>query len=308
MTRRPRGQPVHGWLVLDKPAGMTSTQASSAVRRLFDAAKAGHAGTLDPMATGVLPIALGEATKTMPYMMDGRKRYRFAIRWGEARATDDAEGALTATSPERPATAEILAALPGFVGLIEQVPPAFSAVHVAGKRAYDLARSGKEVDLPARQVLIERLGLLEQPDRDHALFDVTCGKGTYIRSLARDLAGRLGGLGHVASLRRTAVGPFGEAQAISLATLAPLGHSPAAFEHLRPVETALDDIPALALTDTEATRLRCGQPVGLVRRQDSERIGHLDNGALVCARHGGKLLAVARFEAGSLRPVRILNL
>ncbi|MGH6931033.1 MAG: tRNA pseudouridine(55) synthase TruB [Dongiaceae bacterium] len=307
MTRKPRGQPVHGWLVLDKPAGMTSTQASSAVRRLFNAAKAGHAGTLDPLATGVLPVALGEATKTMAYVVDGTKRYRFTVRWGEARDTDDAAGKVIATNPRRPTGGEIAEALPRFVGLIEQSPPAFSAVHIDGERAYDLARAGRAPELPPRQVTVLRLEFVGQPEADLAVFEVTCGKGTYVRSLARDLSARLGTVGHVAALRRLAVGPFTENRAISLETLESLRHSPAAFGHLLPVETALDDIPALALTDTEANRLRHGQPVGLFRRQDLERIGHLESGSLVCAKHSGKLLALTRFEAGGLRPVRILN-
>jgi tRNA pseudouridine55 synthase len=287
---------------------MTSTQASTSVRRAFDAAKAGHAGTLDPLATGVLPVALGEATKTMPYVMDGAKCYRFTLRWGEARTTDDAEGEVTASHPRRPSPDEIAQALPRFIGQIEQVPPAYSAVHVAGERAYDLARAGRPAELPARQVTIDRIDQVDQLDGDHTVFEVKCGKGTYVRSLARDLAAALGTLGHVATLRRIAVGPFREDQAISLETLISLRHSPAAFGHLLPVETALDDIPALALTDTEANRLRCGQPVGMVRRQDTERIGHLESGSLVRATYGGKLLALTRFEAGSLRPVRILNL
>jgi tRNA pseudouridine55 synthase len=280
----------------------------AAVRRITGAAKAGHGGTLDPMATGVLPIALGEATKTVPYAMAGRKRYRFTLRWGEARSTDDAEGSVTATSPARPTEAEIRQALPRFNGLIEQVPPAFSAIHIAGARAYDLARAGEVVELAPRPVTIDRFELVELVDADHAIFAVECGKGAYMRSLARDLAVALGTVGHIAALRRTAVGPFTEGQAISLESLGTLGHSAAALGHLLPVETALDDIPALALTDTEANRLRCGQSVGLLRRQDLERVGHLESGSLICAKAGGKPVALARFEAGDLRPVRILNL
>jgi tRNA pseudouridine55 synthase len=308
MTRRRRGLPIHGWLVIDKPAGMTSARVVAAVRRITGAAKAGHGGTLDPMATGILPVALGEATKTVPYAMAGRKRYRFTLRWGEARSTDDAEGSVTTTSPARPAEAEIRQVLPRFIGLIEQVPPAFSAIHVAGARAYDLARAGQVVELEARRVAIDRFELVELVDADHAAFEVECGKGAYMRSLARDLAVALGTVGHIAALRRTVVGPFTEERAISLESLETLGHSAAALGHLLPVETALDDIPALALTDTEANRLRCGQSVGLLRRQDLERIGHLESGSLICAKAGGKPVALARFEAGDLRPVRILNL
>src|ERR1700674_70194 len=210
MARRKKGKAIHGWLVLDKPAGMTSTQAVGAVRRLFGARKAGHGGTLDPLASGVLPIALGEATKTVPFVMDGRKEYRFTLRFGEARATEDAEGEVIATSDLRPTDEAIRSALPAFVGDIEQVPPAFSALKIEGKRAYDLARAGEPVDLKPRRVLIERLALLGRPDTDHADFVVSCGKGTYIRSLGRDLELSLGTVGHLSALRRTAVGPLRE--------------------------------------------------------------------------------------------------
>ena len=308
MARRRKGDPVNGWLIIDKPSGVTSTQAVGKVRRLFNAAKAGHGGTLDPLATGILPIALGEATKTIPYVMDGRKRYRFTVRWGEARATDDADGAVTATSDRRPLEADIRAALPRFTGEIEQVPPAYSAIHVEGERAYDLARAGETVDLPPRVVTIHSFALIGLDDPDHATFEVASGKGAYMRALGRDLALSLGTCGHISALRRLAVGPFDESQAISLESLAALGHSPAAFGHLRPVETALDDIPALALTDIEANSLRLGQPVGFIRRQDAGRVSHISSGTLVCATTGGKPVALARFEAGDLRPVRVFNL
>src|SRR5262245_4343461 len=308
MGRKRKGDPVHGWLIIDKPSGMTSTQVVGKVRRLFNAAKAGHGGTLDPLATGILPIALGEATKTIPFIMDGRKRYRFTIRWGEARTTDDAEGAVTATSDHRPSEAEIRAALPRFTGEIEQVPPAYSAIHVEGERAYDLARAGEAVGLPPRFVTIHSFILIGLDDLDHATFEVASGKGAYMRALGRDLALSLGTCGHISALRRLAVGPFDESQAISLESLAALGHSPAAFGHLRPVETALDDIPALALTDIEANSLRLGQPVGFIRRQDAGRVSHISSGTLVCATAGGKPVALARFEAGDLRPVRVFNL
>jgi tRNA pseudouridine55 synthase len=308
MARKRRGQPVHGWVVLDKPAGITSTAAVTEVRRLFDAAKAGHGGTLDPLATGVLPIALGEATKTVPFIMDGRKSYRFTLRWGEARTTDDAEGAVIATSDRRPTRAEIEAALARFTGEIMQIPPAFSAIRIAGERAYDLARAGEAVELAPRPVFIERFELLDEPDPEHARFTVMSGKGAYMRSLARDLAVALGTVGHVAELRRTAVGPFGEAQAISLASLKALGHIAAASGRILPVETALDDIPALALTDAEALRLRSGQAVGLLRLSDRERLGRIRSGDLVCAMSGGKPVALARWDAGDLRPVRVLHI
>jgi tRNA pseudouridine55 synthase len=308
VARKRRGLPVNGWLVIDKPAGMTSTQVVSAVRRLTGAAKAGHGGTLDPLATGLLPVALGEATKTVGYVMDGAKRYRFTVRWGEARSTDDAEGEVTATSPVRPTADAIAAALPAFHGVIQQVPPVYSAIKVDGARAYDLAREGTPPELAARAVRIDRFALVEQPDPDHATFEVASGKGAYMRSLARDLALALGTVGHIVALRRTAVGPFREAQAISLEKLEALGHSAAASEHLMAVATALDDIPALALSADEANRLRCGQPVGLIRRSDLERIGTLESGAMVCATCAGRPVALARFEAGELRPVRVLNL
>ena len=308
MAAKRRGEKVDGWLVLDKPAGMSSTQAVGAVRRLLQAAKAGHGGTLDPLATGLLPIALGEATKTVPYVMDGLKTYRFTLRFGEARATDDAEGEVIATSDIRPEDSAIRAALPAFCGLISQRPPIYSALKVEGQRAYDLARAGEAVELAPREILIERFELIERPDPDHAVFEVRSGKGAYMRSLARDLAEALGSVGHVAALRRTAVGPFGEAHAISLDSLKALGHSPAASRHLLPVATALDDIPALAVTDSEASRLRCGQSVGPIRRQDLERIGQFGSGAIFCAKSGGLPVALVRLEAGDLRPVRVLNL
>jgi tRNA pseudouridine55 synthase len=308
MARRRKGQPINGWVILDKPLGMTSTQAVGAVRRLFDANKAGHGGTLDPLATGLLPIALGEATKTVSYVMDGRKIYRFTACWGEARSTDDAEGPVTARSDRRPTAAEIEAVLPRFQGEISQVPPAFSAIKVEGERAYDLARAGETVDLAARLIWIERLSLVGQPDADHAEFEVVSGKGAYMRSLARDLGLALGTVAHVSALRRIAVGPFTESQAISLESLKALGHIPPASGHLLPVETALDDIPALPLTDAEALRLRSGQSVGLLRASDRERLGAIRSGDLVCAMAGGKPVALARLEAGDLRPLRVLHL
>lgn len=308
MGRKRRGQPVHGWVLLDKPYGMTSTAAVAAVRRVFDANKAGHGGTLDPLATGLLPIALGEATKTVAFVMVGEKSYRFTLRWGEARSTDDAEGKVTATSAKRPSRAEIAAALPRFIGEIDQVPPAFSAIRVEGERAYDLARAGAVVELAPRRVAIHDFQLLDEPDSDHARFTVRCGKGAYMRSLARDLALSLGTVGHIESLRRTAVGRFVESQAISLESLKSLGHSAAASGQLLPVETVLDDIPALALTDAEALRLRSGQPVGLLKLSDRERLGHIKSGDLVCAMSGGKPVALARWDAGDLRPVRVLHI
>ncbi len=302
------GRTINGWLVLDKPQGMSSSRAVGAVRRLIGAAKAGHGGTLDPLATGVLPIALGEATKTVAWVMAGRKRYRFTLCWGEARDTDDAAGKPTGLSPERPAMAAIAAALPSFIGTVHQRPPDFSALKLDGRRAYDLARDGQPVALALRPVEILELRLLDVPDPDHAEFEALVGKGTYIRALARDLGQALGTLAHVTALRRLQVGRFGAEDAISLDNLAALGHSAAASGHLLPVETALDDIPALALSEDEAHRLRCGQAVTPLRPSDRARIHQLGGGATVRATTGGKLVAVAEIAAGGLRPVRVLNL
>ena len=301
MSRRKSGDKVDGWVILDKPAGLGSTPAVSRVRRLFGAQKAGHGGTLDPLASGVLPIALGEATKTVPFVMDGRKEYRFTLRFGQARSTEDAEGEVTATSDLRPTDAEIRRALAAFVGEVEQVPPAFSALKIEGKRAYDLARAGQPVALKPRRVLIERLELLGRPDADHADFVVSCGKGTYIRSLGRDLALSLGTVGYLSALRRTAVGPFREEAAISLPKLEALGHIPALLGALAPVATALDDIPALALTEAQADQLRQGQPVLLTRDAPP-------SGALLRAEAGSRLVALVRSDGASLQPVRVFNL
>ena len=301
-------RPVHGWIVLDKPAGLSSAKAVSAVRRILSAAKAGHAGTLDPLATGVLPIALGEATKAIPYLAEAAKSYRFTVAWGEARDTEDAAGRVVATSPIRPTAEAIRAALPAFVGTIEQVPPVYSALKVGGRRSYALARADRPPQLAARPVRVDRLTLADVPDRDHATFEVGCGKGFYVRSLARDLAEALGTVGHVSELIRTAVGSFALAGAISLAKLEALGHSAAGSEHLFPVETALDDIPALALTESEADRLRRGLPVPIPRTAYPESCRDLAEGAVVCARSGGKIVAFTRVEGATVRPVRVLNL
>ena len=308
MARRRKGRPVHGWVIVDKPRGLTSTQVVGQVRRIFDAQKVGHGGTLDPLATGVLPIALGEATKTVSYAMDGEKTYRFTLRWGLATDTDDAEGAVVEESARRPSEAEIRAVVPDFLGSIEQTPPTFSAIKVAGRRAYDLARSQKPVELASRRILIHDLALVPADDPDHATFEVRSGKGAYMRALARDLGHALGTCAHIVSLRRTAVGPFLEADAISLESLQSLRHSAAASEILLPVETALDDIPALALSESEASRLRSGQAVSLLARSDRDRIGALAQGCIVCAMSASKPVALARYEAGELQPVRVLNL
>jgi tRNA pseudouridine55 synthase len=301
---RSGGRPLHGWLVLDKPPGLSSSQAVGRVKRLTGAAKVGHGGTLDPLATGVLPIALGEATKTVSFAMNGRKTYRFAVRWGEARATDDAEGEIVARSAARPARAAVEAALPGFVGRIRQIPPAYSALKVAGKRAYALARADAAVELAPREVEIERLTLLAMPEADLAEFEAVVGKGTYIRALARDLGAALGTCAHVAALRRTAVGRLDERRAIGLDKLAEIGQVPALFTHLLPIETVLDDIPALALSEAEADRLRHGQPVLLLRPDGAG----LDQEGTVCATSGGRLVALAALQGGRLCAVRVFNL
>ena len=300
------GSGLHGWLVIDKPEGITSARAVALIRRATGA-KTGHAGTLDPLATGILPLALGEATKTVRFAAAGHKRYRFRIRWGVARETDDREGAITAESPIRPDIAMIEAALPRFTGILQQRPPAYSAIKIAGRRSYALARAGRPPDLPPRRIEIAELCLSGMPDPDHADFAAVVGEGTYIRSLARDLAEALGTLGHVVQLRRLAVGRFTETQAISLDSAVALGHSLAASGHLLPIETVLDDIPALALTATEGARLRQGQRVTPQDERERERLARIDDGVIVGARVDRLLIALARIEDGHLRPVRIIN-
>ncbi len=304
--RRPKYD-VHGWVVLDKPIGMTSTHAVSVIKRLFAAKRAGHAGTLDPLASGCLPIALGEATKTVPFVMDGRKAYRFTVRWGEERDTDDAEGRVVASSDQRPTSEEIEVLLPRFTGEIEQVPPRFSAIKIEGERAYDIARDGEEFDLKSRRVVIERLTLVAMPDPDHAEFEAECGKGTYVRSLARDLGRELGCRGHVSALRRTAVGSFGEPDMISLERLESLCHRAAVGEGnladaLFPVATALDDIPALAVSRGDAARLQRGQAV-LMRGRDAPVVR-----GTVYITASGSLNALADVDRGEIVPKRVFNL
>jgi len=312
MGRKKKGAPVHGWIVLDKPKGVTSTQAVAIVKRVFDAQKAGHAGTLDPMATGLLAVALGEATKTVAFAMDAEKTYRFTARWGEARDSDDAEGAVTGTSDQRPDAKAIEAAIPGFMGMIQQTPPAYSAVKVDGERAYDLAREGEAVSLEARTVFVKSARLLAQPDIDHAEFEMHCGKGTYVRAWVRDLALALGTLGHVSALRRTRVGGFCVEDAIGLETLRGFMHSPAAFEHLRPISTALDGIPAVAVTGPDAVRLRNGNPI-LIRANQFARLtdgisgDDLQGLTVFCSTGEGEPVALVALEAGEFRPFRVFN-
>ena len=306
MGRRSKGRPVHGWLVLDKPQGLTSTKAVSIVKRLADAAKAGHAGTLDPLATGVLPIAFGEATKTVPFVVDGTKSYRFTVAWGSETTTDDAEGEVLEESAARPGRADVEGALPAFTGEILQVPPHYSAVKVEGQRAYDLARDGEAFELKPRPVLIERLALVEHDAEGSSVLEADCGKGTYVRALARDLGRRLGCFGHVSVLRRTRVGPFTDSQTISLAKLQEMSHSAAGREAvlaaLKPVETALDDIPALAVSGSDAARLKRGQAV-LMRGRDAPILE-----GPVYAMSRGLLVALGEVQRGELRPTRVFNL
>jgi tRNA pseudouridine55 synthase len=302
---RPKKRDVHGWLILDKPSGMTSTHALAKVKRAFGAKKAGHAGTLDPLATGCLPIAFGEATKTVPFAMDGRKIYRFTVSWGTETDTDDSEGRETGLSPKRPSEKEILAVLPRFRGKIMQTPPQFSAIKIQGERAYDLARDGETVDLQPREIEVYRLELVETTENT-AIFETETGKGAYVRALARDMGRALLCLGHISALRRVSVGPFGEDSLISLDEIERLrlcapGEGNLA-DHLLPVETALDDIPALAVSGADAARLRRGQAV-LLRGRDAPP---LTGTCYVTAQ--GALVALAEAEGGEIHPKRVFHL
>lgn len=295
-----------GWLVIDKPCGLTSNQVVQVVRQR-SAGKVGHAGTLDPLATGVLPIAIGEATKTTAYAMNGRKRYRFRIRWGVARATDDCEGKVTGECWSRPSREAIEAILPRFTGTIMQRPPAYSAIRIDGRRAYKLARSDKPVVPPARPVDIAELRLVAMIDRDNSDCEALVGRGTYIRALARDLGVALGTLAHITELRRLSVGRFTEGQAISLDSLAERGHITTDCGFLLPIETGLDDIPALALTGAEAARLRNGQNVMPSETSTLAGLRRLNECAIFGAWYDQALIALARVENGRIRPVRVIN-
>ena len=295
----PAGVPARldGWLIIDKPPGCSSAQIVGRIKRLTGGLKVGHGGTLDPLATGILPIAIGEATKTVAYVMLGTKSYHFTLKWGEARDTDDSEGEIVETSQIRPSRHEIDKVLSKFTGEISQIPPKYSALKVNGQRAYALARVNKPVTLESRKIRIDSL-LLVDNDEETACFDVICGKGTYIRALARDMAHCLGTFGHVSALRRTAVGPFTENAAISLDIVGALVHSARLAAHVLPVEAPLADIPALELTESDAHRLRCGQVIA-VKAADIETIR---------ATYSGRLVALARIETGNLRPLRVFNL
>jgi tRNA pseudouridine55 synthase len=309
MGRRKRGEIVNGWVCLDKPFEMGSTEAVSRIRRLFDAQKAGHAGTLDPLASGILPIALGEATKTVPFMMEAQKVYRFTVNWGVSTDSLDREGEIVGRSDVRPALEAVRAALPAFVGEIDQVPPAFSAIRVDGQRAYDLAREGVEVQLQARRVTIHEAAVTAAPDADHVEITIRTGKGVYVRSLARDLAAALGAEGHVSALRRERVGPFSVENAVTLDSLEEMVHRGAASEGLLHVATALDDIPELAVTDQDAFSLRQGRPIVLLPRQVETLKARLREGSrTVSAFQGQTLVALGQLRAGRLEPDRVFNL
>ena len=302
MARKKKGDAIHGWVVLDKPLNLTSTQAVAIVKRLYNAQKAGHAGTLDPLATGILPIALGEATKTVSFAVDGAKAYRFAVRWGAETPTDDAETAPSATSDRRPTLAEIEDVLTRFIGEISQVPPAFSAIKIDGNRAYDLAREGEAVALEPRTVVIDSLRVADMPDDDTTVFEAECGKGTYVRAIARDMGRMLGCYGHVVALRRTRVGSFHEEMSIPLDELRADAEAGEAARDLLPVETALGDVPALDVSPSDAASLCRGQAV-LIRGRDAPVLG-----GTAYALSRGRLVALGEIEKGALRPTRVFNL
>ncbi|MBP0440537.1 tRNA pseudouridine(55) synthase TruB [Tianweitania sediminis] len=305
-----KGRPVSGWVVLDKPVGMGSTEAVAKVKWLFNADKAGHAGTLDPLASGMLPIALGEATKTVPYVMDGTKIYRFTVAWGEERNTDDLEGVPTQTSDQRPTRDQVEALLPNYLGVISQVPPAFSAIKIAGERAYDLARGGEAIEIPAREVEIDRLEIVSHSNGATEL-EVECGKGTYVRSLARDLGRDLGCFGHIATLRRLIVDPFTQDDFVTVEELQEarpaIGDEETApdfsalDDYLVETAAALDCLPQVALTDDAAARVRLGNPV-IVRGRDAPV--EADE---ACATARGKLVAIGSVEAGQFKPKRVFT-
>jgi tRNA pseudouridine55 synthase len=303
--RKPKGRPVSGWLILDKPLDFGSTEAVSKIKWLFKAQKAGHAGTLDPLASGLLPIALGDATKTVPYVMDGRKIYEFTVAWGEERSTDDLEGEVARSSAERPSEEAIRALLPKYTGVIAQVPPQFSAIKIDGERAYDLARDGETVEIPAREVEVFRLALIGcTPHLAH--FEIECGKGTYVRSLARDMGRDLGCFGHIASLRRTFVAPFGEEDMVALADLVALEKIEDDAERLAALDDylidtgeALSDLPHVAVSDDQAHRLRMGNPI-ILRGRDAPLPA-----PEVYATARGKLVAIGEVAEGEFRPKRV---
>jgi len=318
MARRgkKKGRPVSGWVIFDKPVGMGSTEAVSKIKWLFKAEKAGHAGTLDPLASGMLPVALGEATKTVPYVMDGAKVYRFTIAWGQERATDDLEGAVTKSSDQLPDEAAIQALLPKYTGVIMQTPPQFSAIKIAGERAYDMAREGEVVDIPPREVEIGRLEIVARPDAAHTTFEIECGKGTYVRSIARDMGRDLGCFGHISDLRRVEVDPFTADDLVTLEQLeaAAPGAPPEKDDADAPdigqrfkaldalildTGAALDCLPQVTLTDDAAVKVRLGNPA-IVRGRDAPL-----EAEEACAFARGRLVAIGAIEAGMFKPRRV---
>src|SRR6056297_2727475 len=301
MGRTRKGRDISGWLMVDKPAGVTSTAVVNKVRWAFEAKKAGHAGTLDPDATGLLPVALGEATKTIAYLGDALKAYEFTVKWGAQTTTDDAEGKVIETSGTRPSEAGITAALPQFIGDIQQVPPQYSAVKVDGNRAYDIARGGETMELAARDLYVDELTLLSCPDADHAVFRLVCSAGGYVRAIARDLGRALGCFGHVVTLRRTWSGPFDAEDGIGMDTIEALARTPGLDAHLRPVEDGLADLPMVTATPEGAARLRNGNP-GMVIASGVEY-----GAECWAAQPDGRALAVGRFRAGALHPSRVFN-
>src|SRR6056297_386160 len=302
MARKAKGRDISGWLVVDKPAGLTSTAVVNKVKWALDAKKAGHAGTLDPEATGVLAIALGEATKTVPYITDALKAYRFTVRLGQATNTDDAEGEVTDTSDTRPSDAQIKDALGSFLGEIMQIPPRFSAVKIDGQRAYKRAREGQDFEVAARPLWVEEIVLADRPNPDHAVIEMTCGKGGYVRAIARDLGRALGCFGHVVTLRRTWSGPFDAEDGIGMETIEAQARTPELEAHLRPLEDGLADLPMVTATQEGAARLRNGNP-GMVVASGVEY-----GAECWAAQQDGRALAVGRFKAGELHPSRVFNL
>lgn len=301
MARRKKGRDLSGWLIVDKPAGLTSTAVVNKVRWALEAKKAGHAGTLDPAATGLLAVALGEATKTIPFVTDAMKAYDFTVRFGAATNTDDAEGEVIATSDHRPSDADIEAALSPFIGDIQQIPPAFSAVKIDGERAYARARAGEDIELEARPLFVENLALLARPDPDHAELELICGKGGYVRSIARDLGLALGTYAHVTALRRVWSGPFDLDASVTLETVDTLARSPALDDHILPLEAGLADLDEVQTTHEGAIRLRNGNP-GMVIATTA---GY---GDLCWASHQGQPVAIGTYMAGELHPNRVFNL
>ena len=309
LMKRPNEETLsNGWLVVDKCHGPTSATVVKRVKNVFQAKKVGHSGTLDPFATGVLPLAFGEATKTIPFIVEAEKKYKFTIRWGVATDTDDLDGSQIGASSARPSRKEIESALPIFCGKILQMPPQYSAVKIKGKRAYQLARQGKTAELTSRAVFIREFRIVDLIDRDQTSFEVVSGKGVYIRALARDLAKSLGTLGHVSKLRRVQVGPFSEKEAISLDQIEELGHKGAATDLLWPSKAVLDDIPALALIGDEPQRLRYGQFLPKSTVWDRLSTNILADGNIFCAMAGGDLVALVKIVEGQVRPVRVFNL